>query len=69
MHKIQQEAVRHIESIHQVGEWRCTCTAKITLSYVNEENAGVFRYEQLMYQFMQELGKADGEMEPETDKR
>ena len=45
MHKIQQEAVRHIESIHHVGEWRCTCTAKITLSYVNEENAGVFRYE------------------------
>lgn len=69
MHKIQQKAVRHIESIHHVGEWRCTCTAKITLSYVNEENAGVFRYEQLMYQFMQELGKADGEMEPETDKR
>lgn len=69
MHKIQQNAVRHIESIHHVGEWRCTCTAKITLSYVNEENAGVFRYEQLMYQFMQELGKADGEMEPETDKR
>lgn len=69
MHKIQQKAVRHIESIHHVGEWRCTCTAKITLSYVNEENAGVFRYEQLMYQFMQELGKADGEMEPEADKR
>ena len=69
VHQIQQEAVRHIESIHHVGEWRCTCTAKTTLSYVNEENAGVFRYEQMMYQFMQELGKADGEMEPEADKR
>lgn len=69
MQQIQQEAVRHIESIHRVGEWRCTCTAKPTLSYVNEENAGVFRYEQLMYQFMQELGKADGEVEPEADKR
>lgn len=69
MQQIQQEAVRHIESIHHVGEWRCTCTAKTTLSYVNKENAGVFRYEQMMYQFMQELGKADGEMEPEADKR
>lgn len=69
MQQIQQEAVRHIESIHRVGEWRCTCTVKPTLSYVNEENAGVFRYEQLMYQFMQELGKADGEVEPEADKR
>lgn len=69
MQQIQQEAVRHIESIHRVGEWRCTCTAKPTLSYVNEENAGVFRYEQIMYQFMQELGKADGEVEPEADKR
>lgn len=69
MQQIQQEAVRHIESIHHVGEWRCTCTAKTTLSYVNKENAGVFRYEQMMYQFMQELEKADGEVEPEADKR
>ena len=69
MQQIQQEAIQHIESIHRVGEWRCTCTVKPTLSCVNEENAGVFRYEQMMYQFMQELGKADGEMEPETDKR
>lgn len=69
MQQIQQEAVRRIESIHHVGEWRCTCTAKTTLSYVNKENAGVFRYEHMMYQFMQELEKADGEVEPEADKR
>ena len=57
MQQIQQEAVQHIESIHHVGEWRCTCTAETTLSFVNEENAGEIRYEQLMYQFMQDLGK------------
>ena len=31
--------------------------AETTLSFVNEENAGEIRYEQLMYQFMQDLGK------------
>ena len=50
---------RGINFLHQAGQWKCTCTAQITVSFVTEETSTDNLYERMMHKLMTDFGKSE----------
>ena len=50
---------RGINDLHQAGQWKCTCTAQITVSFVTEETSTDNLYERMIHKLMTDFGKSE----------
>lgn len=50
---------RGINDLHQAGQWKCTCTAQITVSFVTEEASTDNLYERMIHKLMTDFGKSE----------
>ena len=50
---------RGINDLHQAGQWKCTCTAQITVSFITEETSTDNLYERMIHKLMTDFGKSE----------